>query len=167
MASKSTAPVDVIVHGTADEIDALAARHGLTIRKRLDDGAVFRANAAQLDALSSESLSYLSRDVEVTSFMAVTDPAIGADQVWAGVAGLPGFTGSGIGIAIIDSGVWAQHSALSGRVVFEKISSATATALPTSTATARTWRASSPATARIRRTRCTRRRSAAWRPAPT
>jgi len=40
--------------------------------------------------------------------------------VWAGVAGLPGLTGKGIGVAIIDSGVWAQHSALAGHVVFEK-----------------------------------------------
>ena len=121
VASKSTEAVDVIVHGTADQIDAMAARQGLTIRKRLDDGAVFRTSAAQLDALSSDALvDHLSRDVEVTSFMAVTASAIGADQVWAGVAKLPGFTGSGIGIAIIDSGVWAQHSALAGRVVFEK-----------------------------------------------
>jgi hypothetical protein len=99
VASKSNigvgAGVDVIVHGTAAEMGALAARRGLTMTKRLDDGAVFHANAAQIDALSQDT-DYVARDVDVTSFMAVTDPAIGADQVWAGVAGLPGNTGKGI-----------------------------------------------------------------------
>jgi hypothetical protein len=71
---------------------------------------VFHVNAAELDALTNKpSRAYLSRDVQVTSFMAVTDPAIGADKVWAGVAGLRGFTGTGIGVALIDSGVWTQH----------------------------------------------------------
>src|SRR6185436_187113 len=108
--------IDVIVHGSADEIDALAARQHLKIWKRMSDGAVFQASAAEVDALSQD-VDHLSRDVEVSSFMAVTDAAIGADQVWAGVAGLPGFTGKGVGIALIDSGIWAQHRSLTGRVV--------------------------------------------------
>ena len=91
VASKSKASLDVIVRGTAEEIDAIAARQHLTIMKRLDNGAVFQANAAEIDALSSEpSIDHLSRDVQVTSFMAVTDPAIGADQVWAGGAAADG-----------------------------------------------------------------------------
>jgi hypothetical protein len=108
--SRSTTPVDVIVRGTLEEIDAIAGRQHFTINKRLDESAVFQVNAVELDALSNEPpLAYLSRNVQVTSFMAVTDPAIGADQVWAGVAGLRGFTGTGIGVALIDSGVWTQH----------------------------------------------------------
>jgi len=50
----------------------------------------------------------------------VSNPAIGADQVWTGVAGLPGFDGTGIGIALIDSGVWTQHRALASRVVYAR-----------------------------------------------
>src|SRR3954471_17717973 len=81
-ASGSIAPLDVIVSGTAAQIDSIAARHGLTIKKRLDEGAVFRASGAQLNALSADPvIAYVARDVAVTSFMAVTDPAIGADQV--------------------------------------------------------------------------------------
>lgn len=76
--SRSTTPVDVIVHGTRDQLDALAVRQGLALRKRLDDGAVFRASAAQLEALGNETtVDRVSRDVQVTSFMAVTDSAIG------------------------------------------------------------------------------------------
>jgi subtilisin family serine protease len=119
VASKSAAQVDVIVHGTADEIDALAARRRLTIKKRLADGAVLQASAADIESLSAE-VDHLSRDVEVTSFMSVTNVAIGADQAWAGVAGRPGVTGRGVGIALIDSGVWTGHRALAGRVVFAK-----------------------------------------------
>ena len=116
VASKSTQKIDVIVHGTADEIDALAAQHHLTIKKRLAEGAVFQATGAEVEALGRD-VDHLSRDVEVSSFMAITDAAIGADQVHAGLAGLPGFTGAGVGIAVIDSGIWAQHRSLAGRVV--------------------------------------------------
>ena len=116
VASKSTRKIDVIVHGTPDRIDALAAQHHLTITKRLAEDAVFRATVAEIEALGQD-VDHLSRDVEVSSFMAITDAAIGADQVHAGLADLPGFTGAGVGIAIIDSGIWAQHRSLAGRVV--------------------------------------------------
>ena len=111
LASKSRASIDLIVRGTADEVEALAARHGVTIARRLKSGAVLRANATEIAALSDDpAIGSLSRDVQVTSFMAVTDPAIGADQVWDGVAGLPGLVGRGVGVALIDSGIWAQRA---------------------------------------------------------
>lgn len=98
VASKSAGSIDVIVHGSADEVNAIAARHGLRITKKMLEGAVLQASAAQIDALSAE-IDHLSRDVEVTSFMSVTNQAVGADQVWAGVAGHHGLTGAGIGVA--------------------------------------------------------------------
>ena len=48
--------------------------------------------------------------------MAITNAAIGADQAWEGIGDLPGVTGQGIGVAIIDSGI-AEVPALRGRVV--------------------------------------------------
>src|SRR5687768_11242358 len=119
VASKSTQPVDVIVHGTPDEVRAIATRHELRIKKMLTEGAVLLASAAGISALSAD-VDHLSRDVEVTSFMSVSNAAIGADQVQAGLEGLAGFTGAGVGVAIIDSGVWAGHSSLAGRVVYSK-----------------------------------------------
>ena len=52
--------------------------------------------------------------------MSVTNAAIGADQVQAGLEGLSAFTGAGVGVALIDSGVWTGHRSLAGRVVFSK-----------------------------------------------
>ena len=117
--SKSVQTVDVIVHGTPDEVRALAERHGLRIKKTLSEGAVLAVNGAGVEALSA-NVDHLSRDVEVTPFMATTNAAIGADQVHAGLEGVSSFTGAGIGVAIIDSGVWAGHRSLAGRVVFSK-----------------------------------------------
>ena len=52
--------------------------------------------------------------------MSVSNAATGADQVQAGLEGLPQFTGAGIGVALIDSGVWTGHRSLAGRVVYSK-----------------------------------------------
>src|SRR6476659_4478409 len=89
VAAHSTQKIDLIVHGTADEIAALAERHHVQIKKMMTGGAVLSATGAAVGALSAE-VDHLSRDVAVTSFMAVTDAAIGADQVHAGLAGMPG-----------------------------------------------------------------------------
>ncbi len=52
----------------------------------------------------------------VRGTMAVTGQAIGADQVLAGLEGLRGYSGAGVGIALIDSGV-ARLPAIRGRIV--------------------------------------------------
>ena len=119
VASKSAQTVDVIVHGSPDEIRAIAARHGLRVKKILSEGAVLEASAAGIEALAAD-VDHLSRDVDVASFMSVTNAAIGADQVQAGLNGLDGLTGAGVGIALIDSGVWTGHRSLAGRVVYSK-----------------------------------------------
>ena len=49
--------------------------------------------------------------------MALTTATTGADAAWAGlVASLGAVNGSGVGVAIIDSGI-SPHSALAGKVV--------------------------------------------------
>ena len=98
--------------------------------------------------------------------MAVTDEAIGADQVWRGLEGLTGYNGRGIGIALIDSGV-ARLPAIRGRIVADVDFTAGATARRggRSSATART----SPGSSRRgrRTTRRSRTATAAWRRART
>jgi len=111
-------PTTVIVSGTDEQVRALATRYGAVLKKSIRGGAVLEVTGGQLEAMSDDpSVDHLSGDTRVQR-MAVTNEATGATQVWSGIAGLSGFTGRGIGVAVIDSGV-ATHAALRGRVVAE------------------------------------------------
>ena len=106
----------VIVTGTQSAVDALASRHGLRISKRLRTGAVLDVPAGSLEAVANDAgVDVLSGNQVLQSNMAVTRIAIGADQAWAGLVGGMGVTGSGVGVAVIDSGI-ANVNALRGRV---------------------------------------------------
>ncbi|MEQ1730678.1 MAG: S8 family peptidase, partial [Vicinamibacterales bacterium] len=112
--------IDVIVHGNRAEVDTLARRYNLRVRRHLKSGAVLAVNAGQLDALSrDEAVDHLSADVAVRSSSLATE-SIGADQVLAGVANIRPLSGTGIGVALIDSGVDVRHSALANRVIYTK-----------------------------------------------
>jgi len=111
-------PTTVIVSGTDEQVRALATRYGAVLKKSIRGGAVLEVTGGQLEALSDDpAVDHLSGDTRVQR-MAVINEATGATQVWSGLAGLSGFTGRGIGVAVIDSGV-ATHAALRGRVVAE------------------------------------------------
>src|SRR6185503_7278409 len=62
-----------------------------------------------------------SGDLAVTGDMAITNQVTGATSVWQGTPGIlgllgtPGYTGTGIGVAVLDSGI-ATHTALDTRV---------------------------------------------------
>ncbi len=45
-----------------------------------------------------------------------TPAATGADQVWGGISGLPGYTGKGVGVAVLDSGC-SNHASIRRSVV--------------------------------------------------
>src|SRR5689334_14482836 len=122
-ASHSTTPVRVIAHGGHD-LAAIAARNGVHVVRTLDAAAVVEANAAQITALSAEpGIEHLSGDLPVGHFMTVSTKATLADQTRAGksggllgLGGIPGLTGQGIVVAVLDSGI-AAHKALSGKVI--------------------------------------------------
>ena len=107
----------VIVSSTAP-VETIATRYGARILKVLRRGAVLEVNGGQLDALSRDAdVDHLSGDVPVHRMSAETTGAIGADQVWRGVLSSSGrYTGAGIGVAVVDSGI-AQVPSLNGRVV--------------------------------------------------
>ena len=111
--------IDVIVHGTRQEVEALAQRYNLRIRKHLKSGAVLRVTAGELDALSQDdAVDHLSADIQYRSTADVVAQSIGADQVWAASVAPKGLkVGQGISVAVIDSGVDAKHAALAGRVI--------------------------------------------------
>jgi serine protease AprX len=116
-----SARIDVIVHGDKAEVDALAARYNLQVKRYLKTAAVLRVNAGQLAALEQdEAVDHLSGDTVIRSSADVTAESIGADQVWAGQGALRPLTGAGVVVAVIDTGVDTRHPALKDRVVFTK-----------------------------------------------
>ena len=80
------------------------------------------ANSAELSDLSrDEGVDHLSGDLPVRTSTLISDGSTMADQTRAGDAlagllGIPGVDGRGIGVAVVDSGI-APHSALANRVV--------------------------------------------------
>src|SRR3954470_4328077 len=114
----------VIVHGDPAAMSRLAAKHHVQVLRTLDGGAVISANSAELDGIDGDSaFDHLSGDQLVKVGMSVSNLAVAADQVRAGVAGgllgigaIPGVNGQGIGVAIVDSGI-SPHAALVNKVV--------------------------------------------------
>jgi serine protease AprX len=121
-ARRTAARTRVIVRGSRMELEALAARHGVAIARWMGDSAVLLANSAQISTLAEEK-DVLSGDAPVAPFMDVSDSSTAADQVRAGQAGLllglgaiPGVSGAGVTVAVIDSGI-SPHPALNGKVI--------------------------------------------------
>ena len=118
-AHRSSKRVRVIVHGTPADVQAIAARHNLTIVRQLEESAVFAVNSAELSNLAADAaVDHVSPDARVRLMMSVSNVSTGAAQVRAGTWGLLGLvgsyapvTGQGIGVAILDSGV-SPHAAL-------------------------------------------------------
>ena len=113
----------VIVHGTRDEVTALARRHGVSVVRWLGDGAVLRVDGSQLSRIAADRVvEHLSGDAVVRPSMSVAIKSTGADQTWAGaggllgIGGISGVTGAGVGVAVIDSGI-TPHAALKGKIV--------------------------------------------------
>jgi len=93
------------------------------LRRDLRRAVAIEVNDAQLDALQKNpNFDHISGDLPVSADMAITNKVTGATSVWQGTPGLlglfstPGYTGSGVGVAILDSGI-ATHTALDSRVV--------------------------------------------------
>jgi serine protease AprX len=108
----------VIVTGTRERIEAVVERHGLRVRKWLKTGAAIDVPPGFLErVVADEDVDQLSGNLPVMAHMAVTNVAIGADQLhqdgWA--PGMKALTGKGVGVAVIDSGV-AFLPALKGRI---------------------------------------------------
>ena len=100
-------------------------RRGLAgvVRRELSSAVAIEVNDAQLDALQKNpNFAHVSGDLPVVADMAITNKVTAATSVWQGTPGLlglfgtPGYTGAGVGVAVLDSGI-ATHTALDSRVV--------------------------------------------------
>jgi serine protease AprX len=116
--------IRIIVQGT-DQADASALRGRLRgiVRRELSSAVALEVSRAEFDAMSRDSaFAHISADATVAADMSITNQVTGAPTVWKGTSGLlgllgtPGYNGSKIGVAVIDSGI-APHTALGARVI--------------------------------------------------
>src|SRR5437660_614753 len=125
LARATTARTRVIVSGTDQDVDAIALRHHLLVAHRLASGGVLLANSSELADLAADpAVEHLSGDVPVRNWLAVSNQATAADQVRAGYGGgllgigaIAPVNGRNIGVAVVDSGINVQHTALANKVV--------------------------------------------------
>jgi subtilisin family serine protease len=95
------------------------------VRRDLGSGLALDLSKEEFERLSRDnSIAHLSGDLPVAADMAVTNEITAASSVWEsssggllGLFGTSGYDGTGIGVAVIDSGIASNHTALSGRVV--------------------------------------------------
>jgi serine protease AprX len=113
----------VIVQAPAASLGDLRRGGFGRLRRDLQDAVAIEVNDAQLEALEHNPLyEHISGDLPVLADMAITNTVTAATTVWQGTPGLlgllgtPGYTGAGVGVAIVDSGI-ASHTALDTRVV--------------------------------------------------
>lgn len=113
----------VIVQADPSAIVNLRIRGLGLFRGSVDGAAVLDVTDEQLEALTRDSsVAHISGDLPVFANLVDTNRITQADDVWQGTRGFlglfskPGYTGKGIGVAVLDSGI-AAHSALENRVV--------------------------------------------------
>jgi len=107
--------VDVIVQyrrKPAAQHYARVVRAGGTTKARMEEirGAAFHLPASALRLLADDpDVAYISPDRPVRSFLSNAAPAVNAPYAWA-----LGYDGSGIGVAVVDSGI-SDHDDLKDR----------------------------------------------------
>ncbi len=112
--------VDVIIQFVEppDASDLSAVQNqGAALKRSLPaiDGALFELPAAALNALENNPrIKYVSPDREINPTLDYAQSTIGADIVHS-----YGFTGAGVGVAVIDSGV-ESHGDLSSQVAYSE-----------------------------------------------
>ena len=110
--------IDVIVqfrrHPEAQDIENVVAKGGRLRRAfRHVPAAVFHVPGQALEAIASHPhVLYVSPDRAIQGNLEFAAPAVGADAAFSS-----GWTGVGVGIAILDSGMNPDHPDLKGRIV--------------------------------------------------
>jgi serine protease AprX len=113
----------VIVQGAGPGLGLLRGGLAGVLKRDLGEAVAVEVNDAQFEALQrNPNFTNISGDLPVVADMAISNRVTGATTVWQGTPGIlgllgtPGYTGTGVGVAILDSGI-AAHSALDSRVV--------------------------------------------------
>jgi serine protease AprX len=105
------------------DVSSLRGRLRGIVRRELQGAVALEVSRADFQAMSQDSaFAHISADVPVVADMAITNQVTGASAMWQGTSSLlgllstSGYNGTGIGVAVVDSGI-APHSALDSRVV--------------------------------------------------
>ncbi|MDQ3348312.1 MAG: hypothetical protein M3545_10130 [Acidobacteriota bacterium] len=103
------------------DTSALRGRLRGLIRRELQGAIALEVSRAELDLLMRDSaFGHISADAPVAADMATANKVTRASSVWQGTSSLlgstPGYTGAGIGVAVVDSGI-APHTAVGNRVI--------------------------------------------------
>jgi serine protease AprX len=113
----------IIVQADASALASLRGRGFGVLRRQMQGAVAMDVSDEQLEALSrNPAIAHISGDLRVFGDMAVTNKVTGASSVWQGTSGLlgiggtPGYNGTGITVAVLDSGI-APHTALGPRVI--------------------------------------------------
>ena len=113
----------IVQPASEGNIGSLRGRLRGIVRRELEGSVALEVSRADLAAMAEDSsFAHISSDVPVAADMAVTNKVTGASAMWQGTGGLlgllstPGYNGTGITVAVVDSGI-APHSALDSRVV--------------------------------------------------
>jgi serine protease AprX len=115
----------VIVQADDSSLLNLRLRHARGLRRLLPKAVSLDLSPQELRRVAADgSLAHVSGDLPVVADTAITNKVTAAETVWQGTSGgllglmsTPGYTGRGIGVAVVDSGIAADHPALGGRVV--------------------------------------------------
>ena len=116
--------IRLIVQPTVEgNLASIRGRLRGVVRRELEGSVALEVSKAEFDAMSKDpAFAHISADVPVVADMAITNKVTGASAMWQGTSGLlglfgtPGYDGTGIGVAVVDSGI-APHTALDWRVI--------------------------------------------------
>ena len=116
--------VRVIVQGGESALQGLRGRLRGLLRRDLGSGLALDLSPHEFDRLASDGgIAHLSGDLPVFADMAITNRITAAESVWQstsggllGLFGTQGYDGTGVTVAVVDSGI-APHTALGTRVV--------------------------------------------------
>ena len=113
----------IVQPASEGDVSSLRGRLRGIVRRELQGAVALEVSRADFQAMSQDSaFAHISADVPVVADMAITNQVTGASAMWQGTSSLlgllsaSGYNGTGIGVAVVDSGI-APHSALDSRVI--------------------------------------------------
>jgi serine protease AprX len=116
--------IRVIVQSADAELRGLRGRLRGLLRRDFGTGLALDVSPQDFDRLARDgAIAHLSGDLPVAADMAITNRITAAESVWQstsggllGLFGTKGYDGTGITVAVVDSGI-APHSALGDRII--------------------------------------------------